>query len=363
MRDERSSWRPNYHRLMPSAQANPPIHRLRPVRTMVRAGRELTGGTQRGRDHLRRTLVACSGGADSSALAIALASRAAEHLVVGHVVHDLRRRPEATGDREAAARLADRLGVGFVTTEVRVKAERGNREGIARRLRYGALSRLASEAACPYVATAHHADDQLETVLMRLIRGASPAGLAGIHRSRPLPGDRTCIRPMLEVSREDAESICRAAGWDWRHDRTNEDLSRLRAALREGVTPELRRLRPDAAANVARSAALAGEAGELVSREGRALAERARACEDGQGWRISRDVLVEASDIVVLEVLRWLATRVLPGRGRDELGSRRMSPVVAAIRSSGGESRSFVLGGVVVSVGSGTVSLRRRSDV
>jgi tRNA(Ile)-lysidine synthase len=161
--------------------------RDRTVRTVSRAWRELTGGLTRGRDSQRRTLIACSGGADSSGLAIALASAVSKprmQFVVAHVVHDMRAEDEALADRDATKGLAARLGLEFVESRVRLRGLSGNAEAVARRLRYAALKQLAEDHGCGFIATAHQADDQLETMLMKLIRGAGPRGLAGVAPSR-----------------------------------------------------------------------------------------------------------------------------------------------------------------------------------
>ncbi|MBL8745089.1 MAG: tRNA lysidine(34) synthetase TilS, partial [Phycisphaerae bacterium] len=176
-----------------------------------------------------RTLIACSGGADSTALLLALAL-ASRELVVGHVLHDLRARADAEADRDFVRVLADRLGLPFVEAEVRVAACPGNAESNARRERYRSLARLASAHNCLFVATAHHADDQFETMLMALTRGCGPGGLRGIAPSRVLPESETdrvvtLIRPMLHVTRAEARAACASAGIAWREDRTNTDTS------------------------------------------------------------------------------------------------------------------------------------------
>src|SRR5262249_13089156 len=145
------------------------------VRAITRSWRSLTGGTSRGHDRARRTLIACSGGGDSCGLALALAaaiSNPADLLVIAHLVHDMRPESEPLAHRDAPRDLASALGLPFVERSIRVKTAGGNAEAVARRLRYQALAQLASEHGCPFIATAHHAQDQLETMLMALIRGS-----------------------------------------------------------------------------------------------------------------------------------------------------------------------------------------------
>jgi 2-haloacid dehalogenase len=116
---------------------------------------------------------------------------------------------------------------------------------------------MAQAHGCRYIATAHHADDQLETVLMRLIRGAGPRGMGGIRAVRSLgqegPEGRgvRVVRPMLGMSRDEAVRICTDAEWVWREDASNRDESFLRNAIRARVIPEIKAIRPDAAERAA----------------------------------------------------------------------------------------------------------------
>ncbi len=148
------------------------------------------------------------GGADSVALVLALAA-ATDRIVVGHVVHDLRTREEVEGDRDFVRDLTAELGLSFVERAVKVRSKRrdggkGNLEALARAARYDALVEMAAEAKCRFVATAHHADDQVETLLMGIMRGVGLVGLSGMAESRLLgrAGDGNgkrvwLIRPMI----------------------------------------------------------------------------------------------------------------------------------------------------------------------
>ncbi len=287
----------------------------------------------------RRTLVACSGGADSTALLLVLTS-ASREIVVGHVVHDLRGECESRADRDAVRELAGALGVEFVEARVAAREQRGNLEGNARRLRYAALARMARESWCGFVATGHHADDQLETMLMRLLRGAGPKGLRGLRRVRWMEDVRV-IRPMLEVTRADAEAICRAAGVVWREDATNADVSRRRGALRELVLPRLREQEPGCAVRASRAAELVGEAWALVE-------ARARALRREDGW--AREELRAEAGIVVGEVLRRRAAELTGGVGVDRWSGRVVDPAVRAVRDDSTEPREYLWSGVRVIV-------------
>lgn len=328
---------------------------------VVRSWRELTGQTSRGRiGSAGSTLLACSGGADSSALVLAMASLGPA-MVVGHIVHDLRAAAEAMADRNAVARLAERAGLRMVEARVEVRARGGNAEGEARRLRYSALARLASEAGCRFVATAHHADDQLETVIMRLLRGAGPSGLGGVAPRRRLARGVTLVRPMLGVTRLEAESVCRAWGWVWSEDATNSDESRVRARLRRRVLPVLREIRPDAAARASRSVELVRAAGSVVeARASEVLAQASN--ESGNGLSLWRDVLRREAAIVVGAVLREAARRAGKGRGMDRAGRAVVERAARAVRDGVGGRREFRIGRARVWVEASEVLVERRAE-
>lgn len=332
------------------------IRRQPAARRVLAEFRALTGGG-RDADVHRDVLVACSGGADSTALAAILAT-GPWRVVLGHAVHDLRPRPEALVDRDAVRTLADRLGVGFVAAEApRGNAVPTNAESAARNARYAALEAMACDRDLPWIATAHHADDQLETMLHRLVRGAGPSGLAGIPRSRQLAGDITLVRPMLGITRGDAEAICRAASLAWQTDATNADESLLRNALRARVTPELERLAPGAATRASESARLLAEAATLVQREAErvlnaAVGPTANAC--------PTPTLAVQPDIVLGEVLRTMCGR--GGTPLDRLPHRTIAGIIRAIREQPGHARAFMLSGIHVRVTSKAVTITPTAD-
>lgn len=332
------------------------------VRAIAHAWRRLTGGKPRERGICRRTLIACSGGADSSGLAIALAAAVGEPaglFVLAHIVHDLRPESEALADRDAARRLAKRLGVPFAEAGVRVRDHAGNPEAVARRLRYQALAELAERDACGFVATAHHADDQLETLLMGLLRGAGPGGMRGVRPRRRIAEDSVVIRPALDVGRSDLERLCRAFGWEWREDVTNSDTARLRAAIRHRVTPVLKELRPGVELRAGRTARLLGEASEFIAVRARELLSEAETS-DGS-FRVSRPALRKEMAIVVGEVLRQGAVMARGERGQDRLGGAALDPMVAAVLDGQTDQRTFRRGGLEVAVSARWVTLRRQA--
>lgn len=326
------------------------VSRDRAVRAIVSSHRALTrdcGGIER--DDERATLVACSGGADSVALAVALSSTRIP-VIVGHVVHDVRPESEAFVDRDHARSVAARLGVRFVESSVRVRGLSGNTEANARRVRYAALMRLAADAGVAFVATAHHADDVLETLLMRLMRGAGPRGLSGpapYRRLRiehaPNAQDIWLVRPMLGISRADAERICGmacgGAGLSWTHDRTNDDQTLLRNAVRARVIPILRELSPGVETRAGRAAELLREATRLLDE--RAAAILGQASRANGTILFARDLLAEQPRVVLGDVLRSVVVELTGGAGLDRVPGSEIGRAVQAIRDGRGDVRTF----------------------
>lgn len=211
-------------------------------------------------------LVACSGGADSVALlrALHLLHRRRKWnltLSVGHVNHGVRPAEECDADQRFVVDLSEKLGLRCHVSLIALELGDGaNLEAAMRESRYAALSEMAEACGARYVATAHHADDQLETLLMAILRGTTAKGLRGIAPRRPLSRNVTLLRPMLDATHEQAVTFLEALGQAWREDATNTDRSRTRARLRHEVLPVLRQLRPSVARKaVELSDALRGE--------------------------------------------------------------------------------------------------------
>jgi tRNA(Ile)-lysidine synthase len=263
-----------------------------------------------------RFLIAFSGGLDSTVLLHALATTRERHgvpLVAVHVDHGLQ--PES-GDWSAWCRsFAARPGIDFVALEVEVDRHSGlGLEAAARAARYGALMELLGEG--DWLLSAHHRDDQAETLLLNLTRGSGPAGLAGIGESRPL-GAGWLMRPLLAVSRETLEEYARRHSLDWITDPTNEDPQFDRNYLRHEVLPLLDARWPGVAERLGRSAALAGEAAalleELAALDCRGLGERPD--------RLDLKPFRELSPARQRNVLRYVLVRLglpLPGAAQLE---------------------------------------------
>lgn len=191
-------------------------------------------------------VVAVSGGADSTALLrglVMLRDDRRLRLVAAHLDHALR--DDSADDARWVQQLCDRFDVPLHTRRVDVAAVAAERrtglEETARDLRRTFLAEVARETGAKWVALAHTADDQAETILHRLVRGSGLRGLAGIAERSPLWDGIQLIRPLLGVSRADIEAWLRELGQDWRVDASNADPGFTRNRIRHELLPLLRR--------------------------------------------------------------------------------------------------------------------------
>src|SRR6202789_734909 len=228
-----------------------------------------------------RVCVAVSGGADSVALLVGLVEANAgggqgnrskgknsEALGVvvsaAHVHHGLRG-AEADGDEAFVRELCERVGVPLkvfrVDTATRRAAEGEGLEEAARELRYEALRGLMTSGVVDVVATAHTLDDQAETVVMKMVRGAWTEGLAGISPEVQGVGTGRVVRPLLGVRRVEVEAFLRGRGQGWREDASNRDVSLTRNRVRHVLMPMLREFNPGVDALLARAGGVAGGEG------------------------------------------------------------------------------------------------------
>jgi len=209
----------------------------------------------------QRVSVAVSGGADSVALLLLLLEireKLGIVLSVVHFNHQLRGKA-SDADEKFVAALAKKLGlanhVGRGDVARMAKREKANVEDAARRARYAFFERLVTEGHVNYVAVAHSADDQAETVLAHILRGTGLAGLGGIH-----PEAGHVIRPLLGARREELRAYLKSRKQTWREDTTNLDMTRTRARIRKKLLPLLeKQFQPGVVNHLATLAELARE--------------------------------------------------------------------------------------------------------
>jgi tRNA(Ile)-lysidine synthase len=215
-----------------------------------------------------RVLVGLSGGSDSVALTRLLLDLAehGEFTVAGlaHLNHQLR--ASAGRDESFCRQFAQRLGLPIIVEAVDVRAYAQAHalsiENAARRLRYAFLERVAADIGADRIAVGHTQDDQAETFLLKLMRGAGLAGLAGIY-----PRRGAVIRPLRDVTDVDLRAYLESQGEAWVEDESNDDLDNPRNRIRHRILPEL-----DRAAGGSTHSAISRAAG-LIREDGQWLDE------------------------------------------------------------------------------------------
>lgn len=321
-----------------------------------------------------RLLVALSGGPDSLCLAHLLWSlRDMLHLkvVAAHLDHGIR--PTSAEESDRVARLCRGWGMTCVTQRADVPALarrwRLSLEMAARRARYAFLAEVARQHDCPAIAVAHHADDQVETVLLRLLRGAGAGGLRGMRSVAPL--DPTfdlaalegaqrlqLLRPLLGVTREQVEAYCRRHDLSPIRDDSNADESTPRNWLRHAVVPVMRERMPHLAASVGRAADILAAEDDLIQKMA-VQAWRRCASQTGDGWvSLQLDALAAEHPALRRRVIRkaygWTS-----GSLRD-LGWRHVCAIEKLIASSQVGNVVVLPGGILAEIGYGTLNVGRR---
>ncbi len=228
------------------------------IRAYHQIGRWGTAMLQRVLKHVRehrlinpgeRVLVGVSGGLDSCVLLDCLVRLQSElrcELMVAHMNH-LLRGPESAEDARFVHELALKYGLLLISEAQDVsryaKEQQIGIEVSGRKLRYHFFLRVAREYGCEKVAVGHHADDQVETVLMRLLRGSGTGGLGGMTPIRPL-AERWLIRPLLPFFRDEIERYAARGRIPYRTDETNRSLRYTRNRIRHELLPLLRIYNP-----------------------------------------------------------------------------------------------------------------------
>jgi len=209
-------------------------------------------------------VVGLSGGLDSVTLLAILAQLAGPMGFSLHALHvDHGISPNASQWARFCEQLCASLGVPVQVEHARIGDRRAlGLEGAARRARYAIFAREYGD----FIILAHHRDDQAETLLLQLLRGAGPLGMAGMPVLRALPGSRArVVRPLLGVARSEIEAWAREHDLAWIEDESNDDLGLQRNFVRHRILPLLEQRFPAARATAARAAAHLAEAQELLS--------------------------------------------------------------------------------------------------
>ena len=208
-------------------------------------------------------LAGVSGGADSVAMLLLLLPGIREGTIRAeavHVNHGLRGE-ESDGDERFVQDLCDRLGIPFHGYRADLRGRRD--EASAREARFSCFRQCLRETGAEGLLLAHNADDQAETFLMRLLRGAGPEGLSCMGEEETVDGIRI-LRPMLKIRREEIREALRAGGCRWREDSSNRETAYLRNRIRMDVMPALEEISPGAAERIRRAAELIREDEETL---------------------------------------------------------------------------------------------------
>jgi tRNA(Ile)-lysidine synthase len=271
-------------------------------------------------------VVALSGGSDSVALTLLLRDLS-EHagfslVAVAHLNHELR--PSSDRDEQFCREFAAEQGLAIQISRGGVKSyaeECGaSIEEAARKVRYSYLNQVAVALGADRVAVGHTRDDQAETLLMKLIRGAGQSGLAGIY---PVRG--RIVRPLLDVSRVELRTWLTAKGQRWVDDETNEDIENPRNRIRINVLPELERaLGGDPRPPIARAAGLLREDGEWLDAEARREFDALVQIAPGEA-RVGLEPLKGLPGPIGRRVIRTALQHVGPGR---EIGQEHVQAVL-----------------------------------
>lgn len=329
----------------------------------------------------RRAVLAVSGGADSTALFTCFARIAhfkakegllavSEPLSAVHIDHRLRG-AESDGDAAFVRDLAERYEIPFrlerldpdeLAAETKIE---GSAESAARKLRYDRLRMAAEERGARYVLTAHHADDRLETLLIRLFRGSSFGGLTGIAPARPLGEAVALVRPFLAFHRKEIRAYLDRLGEPFRTDSSNASPRFTRNRVRNELIPLLESIFPNRWDGA--MARLADRSAEIEPMIDRALLRLEKSLERVAPVRrpdgslvIPLAPLLDAETAPADYLLREYFRRIWREKEWPlrEMGTRQWEALAAMVRSTGSATREFP-GGVTVRRLDDSLTLRK----
>lgn len=261
-------------------------------------------------------VVAVSGGADSLALLHLLRgirNRLPCELHVATLDHGLRGEAGAADARfvaDTAASWGLAVTVGRVSVPALMSQTGQGVEAAARQARYDFLAETAQATGAPVIASAHHADDEAETILLHLLRGAGLNGLRGMAYRARVPGyaHLTLIRPLLNVTRTEIDSYCREHGLVPREDASNQDVTLLRNRIRAEVLPRLREINPQIAQALISLADNAAVDQDYIASQFALVADACRV--DEERVTIPRHLFATLPDALRRHFVRWASERL-----------------------------------------------------
>ncbi|MFP4354113.1 MAG: tRNA lysidine(34) synthetase TilS [Phycisphaerae bacterium] len=294
-------------------------------------------------------VAAVSGGPDSVVLLHALAEAAGRGLCCLRALHvDHAIRPVSADDADFVDRLCRRLDVPLDSVRIdvpaRAAADRTGLEETARNVRREQFDLCLQRHEFTAVATGHHRDDNVETILHKVLRGTGLRGMAGMEVCSSLDAGGLLFRPLLELSRGQILAFAEATGLSWRADSTNADTRLTRNCLRHEVLPLLReQINPQVDQAILRASLAARQAADWLDQLARPVLERAELRRSDRAVSLRLDVLAEQPD----PCLVWCFQRLLealPGAG--ETSAVHYEQLVDLVRGQQG-NRQFQLPGLL----------------
>lgn len=249
-----------------------------------------------------------------------IAMKAKLDIHVCHVLHDMRSLEEATKDKDLVENFCKEFNLPFyLRTIERTKEDKAeNLEDFYRVKRREHLIDLMDSIGATYIATGHHADDQLETVLMKMCRGCGLKGMSGISETIPIHPHRGCIiRPLLGITKDDCYQICKENSIPFNEDATNADCDYTRNAIRNRVLPVLKELFPTCSQKFVEAAEIATKANDLVEYKAALIQFKEHQTYKGDTTDVHvfyQDIAQE-EDIVLQEWLRQLCLKLQTNAG------------------------------------------------
>jgi tRNA(Ile)-lysidine synthase len=263
-----------------------------------------------------RVLVAVSGGVDSVVLLYALRELQKSEklsLAVAHFDHAIR--ANSAADAEFVKKLARSLKLRYYSERADVpayaKAQKLSLEVAARTLRYQFFERIAKAHDFKKIALGHTLNDQAETLLMRLLRGAGLEGLSGIPPVRP-SGELTYVRPLIECTRDQIVAFAQAHKLSWREDPTNYDTTIVRNKIRHELIPILKEYNPKVLEALGRTARLLGQAAHVLDCQAEQALATLITSKNTQELALDLKDLVAMPEYLQALVLRRAIARVNP---------------------------------------------------
>ncbi len=271
-----------------------------------------------------RLVVGVSGGADSVALAFLL-KKLGRKIVIAHLNHGLRGK-ESDADEALVKRLAEQWKVPCVTQKIDPETiGPGNRENQLRQIRYGFLENVRQRHKAAFIAVAHHRDDQIETILMHMARGAGLRGIRGMSLVQ-----NHILRPLLGVPKHDLADLLRKERIPFRTDVTNFDLNLKRNYFRHVLIPELKAEWPQLETDLLALAELAKKETEKREREAKQWIKK-----QVTDHTFSRQAFLKLGDHAQSEVLFTLA-------GREDLYRKAVEELKSLIhKGATGKQKKF----------------------